>query len=163
MLQQFLLRWQIAALEVASVVEKHVWVADPLADGCERPRDSFLPGEIQLHRHAFAALCLDGLRKRRSVARGSRRQHDEEALLGKLLGESATDAPAYTDGQSAVIEHLAVRQFGVAAIGLPFGGCADHDGDLFTCWAHALTLSAGACAQLSRLRAAVHGPEGDFA
>ena len=45
-----------------------------------------------------------------------------EALLGKLLGDGAADAPAHADGQVAVVEHLAVRQFGVAAIGLPLGG-----------------------------------------
>jgi len=46
-------------------------------------------------------------------------------------GHGAADAPAYADRDIAVIEHFAVRQLGVAPIGLPLGDRPDDDGDLF--------------------------------
>jgi hypothetical protein len=58
------------------------------------------------------------------------RQDDEKPLPGKLLGDGAADAPADPYGYVAVVEHLAVRQLGVASIRLPLGGCANHNGDL---------------------------------
>ena len=57
-------------------------------------------------------------------------QDDEEPLPGKLLGDGTADAPADPGGHVAVVEHLAVRQLGVASIRLPLGGRPDHNGDL---------------------------------
>ena len=87
--------------------------------------------QVQLDNHAVAALRVDGLLQRRRIGGVPGRQHDEEALLGKLLGDGAADTPAYADGQVAVVEHLPMRQFGIAAIGLPLGGRPNHDGDRF--------------------------------
>ena len=77
-------------------------------------------------------MLFDGFLQRRRIGGIAGRQHDHEALLGKLLGDGTADAPAHTDGQVAVVEHLAVRQLGIAAICLPLGGRPHHDGDLFT-------------------------------
>jgi hypothetical protein len=60
------------------------------------------------------------------------RPDDENPLLGKLLGDGAAAAPTDPDGYVAVVEHLAVRQLGVASIGLPLGGSPNHNGDLPT-------------------------------
>src|SRR5262249_16609768 len=60
---------------------------------------------------------------------GTRRQHREEALLGELLRERAADAPAGADRQRTVVERLAVRELGVAPIGLPLRGGANDNGD----------------------------------
>ena len=98
--------------------------------------------QVQLDNHAFAALLLDGLLQRRRIGGIPGRQHDEEALLGKLLGDGTADAPAHADGQVAVVEHLAVRQFGIAAIGLPLGCRPNHDGDLFTGCVHSGFLAS---------------------
>ena len=99
--------------------------------------------EVHLDRHALAALRLDGLRQRRRIGGGPGGQHDEEAFLGEFLGNGAADAPADADGQVAVVEGPAMRQPGIAAVGLPLGGCADDDGDLFTGWAHDAYLPFG--------------------
>src|SRR5437899_8687478 len=69
------------------------------------------------------------------------RQNDDEALLGESLGDGPADAPADADGDVAIVERLAVRQFGVAAIGLPLGGGPDHHGDLLAGRAHARFLT----------------------
>ncbi len=87
--------------------------------------------QVQLDNHTFAALRADGLLQRRRIGGTPGRQHDDEALLGKLLGDGAADAPAYADGQVTVVEHLPVRQLGIAAVGLPLGGRPHHDGDRF--------------------------------
>jgi hypothetical protein len=76
-------------------------------------------------------LLDDGFLERRGIGGLAGRQNDEEALSGELLGDRAADAPPYAHREIAVIEHLAVRQPGVAPIGLPLGGRPDHDGDLF--------------------------------
>ena len=65
---------------------------------------------------------------------------EEEAFLREFLRDGAADAPAHPDGQIAVVDRLAVRQLGVPAVGLPLGGGADDDGDLFTVWAHVHTF-----------------------
>jgi hypothetical protein len=87
--------------------------------------------QVQLDNHTFAALLSDGLLQRCRIGGMPGRQHDDEALLGELLGDGAADAPAHADGQVAVVEHLPVRQLGIAAISLPLGGRPNHDGDRF--------------------------------
>jgi hypothetical protein len=85
-------------------------------------------------------LRLDGLPSAAALAAGPGRQHDKEALLGELLGDGAADTPADADGEVAVVDRLAVRELGVAPVGLPLGGGANDDGDLFTGWAHVHTF-----------------------
>jgi hypothetical protein len=77
-------------------------------------------------------LLDDGLLQRRGIGGMTGRQDDEKPPLGKLLGDGAADAPADPDRYVPVVEHLAVRQFGVASIGLPLGGSPNHNGDLPT-------------------------------
>ena len=78
------------------------------------------------------ALRVDGLFQRRGIGGLPGRQHDHEALLGKLLRDGAADTPADTDGQVTVVDHSAVCQLRIATIGLPFGGRPYHDGDRLT-------------------------------
>jgi hypothetical protein len=120
-----------------------VGVADPFADQGKRAGDGVLRYEVHLDRHALSAFRLDGLRQRRRIGRGPGGQHDEEALLGELLGDGAPDAPADAHGQVAVVDGPAVCQPGVAPVGLPLGGCTDDDGHLFTGWAHDAYLPFG--------------------
>ncbi len=85
--------------------------------------------DVELDDHAVAALVLDRRHQARRVGRAARRQHDEEAFAGELLGDGAADAPAHADGQDTVIHRLAMDQPGVAAVRLPLRRGADDDGD----------------------------------
>ena len=52
-------------------------------------------------------------------------------FTGKFLRDGPTDAPAHTFRQVAVIDPLAMGEMGHTAIGLPFCGGPDNDGDWF--------------------------------
>jgi hypothetical protein len=136
MFQQLFVRRQVTPLEIAGVVDQDIGVARLLANRGERARYRFARHQVELDDHRFAALLDDGLLQCRGIRGPTCRQDDEKTLPGEFLGDGAADAPADADGNRAVVEHLAVRQFGVASIGLPFGGCSNHNGDLLTGSAH---------------------------
>src|SRR5262249_17910172 len=121
--------WEIASLEVAGVVDQHLRFAGVRADGLERRRDRLLRRKVELDGRAGAALLFDGRLQRRRVRRLACRQHREEALFGEFLGQRAADAQADTNRQILVVKSLAVRELGVASVGLPLRRRADDDGD----------------------------------
>src|SRR6202040_3300939 len=121
---------KITTFEVPRVINQNVRITGFATDRGERRRDRVLRDEIELDDHAFAALLADGRRQSRSIGLVAGGQHSEETLLRELLRDRATDAPAHADRQLAVIHWVAVRQQGIAALSLPFGGGADHDSDL---------------------------------
>jgi hypothetical protein len=128
--EQFLLGRKITTFEVPRIINQNVRIAGFAADRGERRRDRVLRDEIQLDDHAFAALLADGRRQSRCIGLVAGRQHSEETLLRELLRHRAADAPAHADRQFAVIHWVAMRQQGIAALSLPFGGGADHHSDL---------------------------------
>jgi len=87
---------------------------------------------VQLDNHTATALRFDGLLQRYGIGGLSGRQHDQEALCGKLLGDGAADTPAYAHGRSLSSSTFPVCQLSIAAIGLPLGGRPHHDGDRLT-------------------------------
>ena len=138
--QQFHLRRQVAPVDVARVVDQNVRVAGFLADLRKRVRDGFGNRQVEFHDGAVAALFVDGGLQRRRVGSIAGGQHREETLLGELLGDGSAHAPAHADGQIAVVDFPAVDQLCVAAVGLPFGGRPNHDGDRLAISGHVYSL-----------------------
>ena len=128
--EEFLVGRQVAAFQIAGIVDQHVGVAGLAADCGEGRGDRLLRDKIQFDDHALAALFADCLRQPRGVGFPAGRQHGEETFLREFLRDRAADPPPHADLDIAVVDRMAMRQQGVAALGLPLGGGADHDGDL---------------------------------
>ena len=128
--EQLHIRRQVAAFEIARIVDQHVRIAGFAADRDEGRCDRILRHEIELDDHALAALLADRRRERRGIGLVAGRQHREKALLGEFLRDGAANAPSDADRHVAVVDRVAMRQHRVAAVRLPFRSGADHDADL---------------------------------
>ena len=104
--EQFLTRRKIATFQITGIVDQHIWIAGLAAYPGERRGNRLLRGEIQLDDHALADLLADSRSQRCGIGFRARGQHDEEALLRKLLRYRAADTPAHR----AVVQRLAMRQ-----------------------------------------------------
>ncbi len=132
-LQKFLIGRQVAALEVARVVDHHLGLAGLPPDGRESLADGLLGDQVELDGHALAALLGDGRFQARRVRHVSGGEHHEKAFPRELLRYRAADAPARRDGQVGVVHVVAMGQTGVAAVGLPLGSGADDHGNGSAC------------------------------
>jgi hypothetical protein len=72
---------------------------------------------------------MDGFLQPGRVRGLARRQRGDEAFLGELLGDGAADAPAHAHRHVAIVQRLAVRQLGIAAVRLPLRRRPHHHRD----------------------------------
>ena len=89
---------QVAALEVAGVVDEHGRVTDLVSDAPgTRPRSSPPNTRSSSTIRRLAALAPDRLLQAGGVRGLAGGQDDEEPLGGEALGDGAADAPADAD------------------------------------------------------------------